>query len=110
MSDFTTIVISNGSKKNDPSKTPLFVSQGASVEYKNVISDDPEPIRKPSHTFKMSLQQARMGKKLTQKQLASMLNINEHDIKKFENGLVFPPPQLLSRINSILGTKLKKDA
>ena len=60
-------------------------------------------------TFKQEFQKARMNKKMTQEALAKALNINEGVIRNIEFGSLFPNPLLLSRINQVLNSNLKKN-
>lgn len=68
--------------------------------------DDPTPPPAVSAQFRIKFQQARTAKKMTQKMLANELKITENDIKHIEAGTFSPSPQVLAKINRVLGVKL----
>ena len=63
---------------------------------------------KISLKFKTELQKARLAKKLTQKDLATQLNISSKIINDYENGKIIPNIQLILRMDKILNTKLPR--
>ena len=71
-------------------------------------SEDYVPEAKISHSLKMQIQQARIKKKLTQKQLATSCNLPISTIKNYENGKVVPNGQILNKLKKVLGVKLQK--
>jgi ribosome-binding protein aMBF1 (putative translation factor) len=61
-----------------------------------------------THDFKISLMNARQSKRLTQKQLAQMMNCKLHIIQGYETGKVIPDGVFISKMNRVLGIKLPK--
>ena len=49
---------------------------------------------------------ARLAKKLTQAQLAQMINEKPQVIQEYESGKAIPSPQILSKLSRTLGTTL----
>jgi putative transcription factor len=62
-----------------------------------------------SHDFKIALQQARVAKKITQQQLAQLIQVSETTIKNYESGKGIPDPKLIDKLNRVLNTKLPKN-
>lgn len=77
-----------------------------SKSFTKLDSDDPDPPKKISHNLKTQIQQARMAKGMSKKDLASKLNIKEIILTKYENGTIVPEKQLLRRLAILLNTKL----
>eukprot|EP00927_Polykrikos_kofoidii_P031133 TRINITY_DN2679_c0_g1_i1.p2 TRINITY_DN2679_c0_g1~~TRINITY_DN2679_c0_g1_i1.p2 ORF type:complete len:164 (-),score=23.61 TRINITY_DN2679_c0_g1_i1:77-508(-) len=61
-----------------------------------------------SHDFKMALQQARLAKKMTQKQLASSINEKDSVINEYESGKAIPNGPIINKLNRALGVRLPK--
>ena len=98
-----TITITNGKAREETRKV---VKQHPSKAFLNLESDEPEPLKKPSHSFKMELQKARIAKKMSQADLAKACAINHTIVNKYERGELMPSPEVLVRINRALGSKL----
>jgi ribosome-binding protein aMBF1 (putative translation factor) len=75
-------------------------------EFRELDSDDPPPPKQMDKSISISIQQARIAKCLTQKDLAKGLNIQASVITEYESGKVIPDHQLLRRIGGFLGVKL----
>merc|ERR1719400_2563878 len=56
--------------------------------------------------FSVALQQARLKKGWKQHQLAQQLNVRQTVINQYESGKIVPNPQLIAKMNRILGVKL----
>lgn len=63
---------------------------------------------KVSSELKKQIQKARLEKKLTQAQLAQMINEKPNVINEYESGKAIPNPQILSKLSRVLGVTLKK--
>lgn len=61
--------------------------------------------RVPSE-LKKQIMAARLAKKLTQAQLAQMINEKPQVIQEYESGKAIPSPQILSKLSRTLGTTL----
>jgi len=70
--------------------------------------DEPVAPKTISHDIKIRLQQARVSKKLSQKQLAKQINIPVNTIALYESGKGIPDKQILSKIGNILGVNFNK--
>mmetsp|Transcript_6775 Transcript_6775/g.11130 ORF Transcript_6775/g.11130 Transcript_6775/m.11130 type:complete len:131 (-) Transcript_6775:210-602(-) len=57
-------------------------------------------------SFSVALQQARLKKGWNQHQLAQQLNVRHTVINQYESGKAIPNPQLIAKMNRILGVKL----
>lgn len=57
--------------------------------------------------LKKNLMQARLDKKLTQAQLAQMINEKPQVIQEYESGKAIPNQQIIGKLERALGTKLR---
>ncbi|CAM9367583.1 unnamed protein product [Laminaria digitata] len=55
-----------------------------------------------------AIQQARLGKKMTQKQLATQINEKPQVVGEYESGKAIPNPQLISKLERALGVRLPR--
>ncbi|OAY77725.1 multiprotein-bridging factor 1b-like [Ananas comosus] len=60
-----------------------------------------------STDLKRNIMQARLDKKLTQAQLAQMINEKPQIIQEYESGKAIPNQQLISKLERVLGVKLR---
>lgn len=60
-----------------------------------------------SRELKVSIMKARLDKKLTQAQLAQQINEKPQIIQEYENGKAIPNQQVLSKLERVLGVKLR---
>ena len=84
-----------------------FQTQGTG---KKVDADDDEIVKPPTVGIGIGKQiaQARNLKKITQKQLASQMNITVQDVQLNENGKAVKNNGLLARFEKALGTKFNR--
>ena len=68
---------------------------------------DAEAHKKVSHNLRMQIQQARLGKQMTQKELANRCNLDVKTIQQYESGTAIPNPAVLNKLRRVLGP-LKK--
>lgn len=61
-----------------------------------------------SSDLKKQIVQARTAKKLTQAQLAQLINERASVIQEYESGKAIPNPQVLSKLSRCLGVTLRK--
>ena len=66
-------------------------------------------IPKVSMEFRKVMQSARSSKKLSEKQLATMLQVPVKTIAEYENGKAIPNNQFISKMEKILQTKLPRN-
>eukprot|EP00877_Chromochloris_zofingiensis_P005365 jgi/Chrzof1/1482/Cz10g09150.t1 len=64
---------------------------------------------KVSTELKKQIIQARTAKKLTQSQLAQLVNEKPQIIQEYESGKAIPNPQVLSKLSRVLGVTLRKN-
>ncbi|CRH00154.1 multiprotein bridging factor type 1, putative [Plasmodium relictum] len=88
--------------KNKSSKGNLIIENKAKIEQEN----ENFKIDRVTPTFSRALQQARMNKKLTQAQLARLINESETVIKEYENGKAIPNNVIIQKLNRVLGINL----
>jgi ribosome-binding protein aMBF1 (putative translation factor) len=86
--------------KNKKSETV----NSAAIERK-ADSDDCQVLR-VTHQLKMKIQQNRLNKGLSQKQLAQACNMSEATIKNYEKGIAIPNNQELQKMSKVLGVTL----
>lgn len=83
-------------------------SSGTSLNTKK-LDDDTENLshdRVPTE-LKKAIMQARGEKKLTQSQLAHLINEKPQVIQEYESGKAIPNQQILSKLERALGAKLR---
>ncbi|KAF8819718.1 putative multiprotein bridging factor type 1 family transcriptional co-activator [Cardiosporidium cionae] len=103
-----------GSKDNSSEVTKKFLSgQNRATKHhivQNAAAVDEDTgdyrIERVSHDFSKSLQQARMNKKLTQAQLAQLVNEKVSAINEYENGKAIPNPVVIQKLGKALGARL----
>jgi len=62
---------------------------------------------KVSGELKKNIMQARLDKKLTQAQLAQLINEKPQVVQEYESGKAIPNQQIISKLERILGVKLR---
>ncbi|XP_075513949.1 multiprotein-bridging factor 1a-like [Primulina tabacum] len=67
-----------------------------------LYSDDRVPTE-----LKKAIMQARIDKKLTQSQLAQLINEKPQVIQEYESGKAIPNQQIISKLERALGAKLR---
>ena len=65
-------------------------------------------VKTVTRAFSNALRDARNGKGLKQKELASLANIPFSDVQKFENGTAIPNQQQIRKLERKLGVNLSK--
>ncbi|CAJ1978793.1 unnamed protein product [Sphenostylis stenocarpa] len=73
------------------------------------LDDDTENLshEKVPTELKKAIMQARMDKKLTQAQLAQLINEKPQVIQEYESGKAIPNQQIIGKLERALGTKLR---
>ena len=104
-------VIINGKK----SKAQNIRDGNYTAEYKHHVDRHAQKMdketenfehKKVSRTLAQSIQQARAGKRWTQKELAQHLNVKADIIAKYESGKAIPNNALLQKMSRVLGVTL----
>ncbi len=67
-----------------------------------------EPLPKVTVELKTALQQARIAKKLSQKELAQQINVPVSLINDYEKGAAIPNNSFIAKLEKSLGTKLPR--
>jgi putative transcription factor len=83
-------------------------SSGTSLNTKR-LDEDTENLahERVSSDLKKNIMQARLDKKLTQAQLAQMINEKPQVIQEYESGKAIPNQQIIGKLERALGTKLR---
>jgi ribosome-binding protein aMBF1 (putative translation factor) len=105
--DWKPVVLTN--KTNAKKENTLRISKKnphKDIKIENEIENFEH--KKVSLKFKTELQKARLATKITQKELATRLNISPKIINDYENGKIIPNIQLIIRMDKILNTKLPR--
>ena len=86
------------------------VKQNENLQRINKIENETENFnhKKLDISFKKAFQQARLKEKLSQKDLASRLNVKPSVINSYENGTCIPNNNFISSLERILKCKLPK--
>merc|ERR1719253_1618695 len=80
----------------------------ASVNARKIEESDELKIQKVDKSLSKAIQQARMAKKMTQKDLATKINEKPQVIGEYENGKAIPNGQIIVKIERALGCKLPR--
>ena len=75
---------------------------------KKLEGDEIVKPKKISLNLRQTIQSARINKKLSQKQFASLLGVNVQIINSYENGKAIPNNSFISKMEKILNTKLPR--
>ncbi|RKP18160.1 MBF1-domain-containing protein [Rozella allomycis CSF55] len=70
-------------------------------------ADDVVEVKNVGLAVSKAIQQARMEKKWTQKDLAVKVNEKQNVINEYESGKAIPNQQVLSKLERVLGVKLR---
>lgn len=65
-------------------------------------------IARVDKSLSKAIQQARTAKKMTQKELATAINEKPQVVAEYESGKAVPNPQIISKLERKLGTKLPR--
>lgn len=71
-------------------------------------ADDVGKIAKVDRSLSKAIMQARTAKKITQKELATAINEKPQVVAEYESGKAVPNPQIISKLERKLGTKLPR--
>ena len=80
------------------------------IPKKETLKEEDKDLKLPKITtsLKISIQQARINKKLSQKQLANLLGCQQNIITKYENGTAIPDNAFIHKIEKALNVKLPR--
>jgi putative transcription factor len=94
-------------KKNKPDKVADHTHnvEGTST-FRNLDSDEPEAPKTIDHSVKVKIQQGRIAKKMTQKQLAMKINLPVNTVQSYEAGKAIPDKAVMRKICNTLGIKV----
>ncbi len=93
----------NFPKKKENTQPVVTKKMKELLDNENIVT-----LPKITNELKSSIQQARLAKKMTQKQLASALNVTIKDIADYENGKAIPNNQFISKLERTLQAKLPR--
>ena len=71
-------------------------------------ADEPSKILKVDKSLSKAIMQARMAKKMTQKDLATAINEKPQVVADYESGKAIPNPQIITKLERKLGCKLPR--
>ena len=80
----------------------------ASVNARKIEESDELKLKKVDKSLSKAIQQARMAKKMTQKDLATKINEKPQVVGEYESGKAVPNGQLISKMERVLGVKLPR--
>ena len=93
-------------KKPDPKTLPKkFIP--AHDPTKKVLEEDFPTVKKVQPSVCHAIMQARAALGLKQKEFATKINEKEQTVHEYENGSAIPSPQVLSKMERVLGVKLR---
>lgn len=80
----------------------------SSVNARKIEESDELKHSKVDKNLSKAIQQARMAKKMTQKDLATKINEKPQVVGEYESGKAIPNGQIISKMERILGVKLPR--
>ena len=86
---------------------PVVLKKETKDKQTQTHNDDPV-IREMTHSIQKAIQQARMACKMSQKELATNLQVQPSIITDYENGKAVPNNLFISKLEKALGTKLPR--
>ncbi|XP_042451780.1 multiprotein-bridging factor 1b-like [Zingiber officinale] len=94
--------------KKSNAGTNKAASSGTSLNTRK-LDDETENLshERVSTELKKNIMQARLAKKLTQAQLAQLINEKPQIIQDYESGKAIPNQQIITKLERVLGTKLR---
>jgi putative transcription factor len=78
------------------------------VPIRHIQKEQPPALLKTTIKLQNAIEQARLNAKLSQKDLASKLNVTPNIITDYENGKAVPNNAFIAKIEKILNTKLPR--
>lgn len=82
----------------------IFYKGNQSLKEEDEINN-PEKIH---NSLRVSIQQARVSKKMSQKQLAVLMNCQSSVIQQYENGQAIPNNNFICKLEKVLQTKMPR--
>merc|ERR1719453_275439 len=73
-------------------------------------SDEAGKIETVSLDLRLKIQQARVAKKMSQKEVATKINEKPQTVNEYESGKAVPNQQILGKLERVLGAKLRGGA
>ena len=81
---------------------------GAGANARKIEESEELKHSKVDKKLSVAIQQARMAKKMTQKDLATKINEKPQIVGEYENGKAIPNGQIISKMERVLGVKLPR--
>lgn len=112
--DWTTVILTkpkstlNKSNNNSNNKSNKNNVGHITKKQREIEGDDIIKPKKISNDIKISIQKARLAKKMSQKELAQALGVQQQIIVNYENGKAIPNNQFISKIEKMLNTKIPR--
>ena len=108
--DWKPVILSKNPQKNYTQKELEDYKKHHEEKLKKKKEEENEVKAPPkvSNELKKSLQQARISKKMSQKELATKLNVPVKTITDYENGKIVPNNQFIASMEKILNCKLPR--
>jgi putative transcription factor len=108
--DWTTVILTKNSEKLYTEKQikEYEEKQKQKLEKKKEKENEIQKPLKVNYEFKKALMQARLSKKISQKDLANKLNVPLNTISDYENGKIVPNNAFISKMEKVLNVKLPR--
>ncbi len=81
---------------------------GGTINARKIEESELLKIDKVDKSLSKAIQQARMAKKITQKELATKINEKPQVVGEYENGKAIPNAQIINKLERELGVKLPR--
>ena len=104
--DWKTVILTK-KRVYTPEETKAYEEkQKLKLEKKKAEENEVKAPPKVNFELKKAIMQARIAKKMSQKDLATRLNVPVNSIAGYENGKIIPNNAFIVKIEKVLGTKL----
>ena len=104
--DWETVTFKKGPNKKNNKDAPKLSDEEIRLR-KVENSEDPQKQNKMNLKHCQLIQQGRLQKKVTQKDLANKLNVDVNTLSQYENGKIVPNRQILNKIARELNISFK---
>ena len=93
-------------KKHSVSNTNRFNFPDSANKIEKKAEEGDFTIKKINHELSEKIKQSRQNKKMTQKELAKLCNIQASEVQSYERGDAVPNGAILSKMSKVLGVTL----
>lgn len=106
--DWTPVILSKNRKYTEEENQKYEQKKQEKLEKKKNEENEVKAPPKINFELKKAIMQARLAKKMSQKDVATKLNVTLSTIQGYENGKIVPNNQFIVKLERLFGTKLPR--